>query len=44
MLKGEKKTDKLPFWARILLRFLVSEEDYDQHCGDLEETYVTKIT
>lgn len=42
MLKRKKIPDRLPFWARFLLRFLVAEEDYDQFCGDLEEAYIRK--
>lgn len=38
-MKTKKQNTSLPFWARILLRLFVSEEDHEQFCGDFEETY-----
>lgn len=43
-MKTKKQNTSLPFWARTLLRFLVTEDDFDQYCGDLEEAYSRKIS
>lgn len=37
------KTERLPLIYRLILRFLILRDDFEQFCGDLEESYLIEI-
>lgn len=38
----KNQNNKLPLLARLFLRLLVLDEDYDQYSGDMSEAYLYK--